>query len=177
MVVISWFINQETSLGPILQRKISSDFTIFFAPRLPFHPPMNDLTYFEYISPCPWLVYTPHLKNITNFRRNSQLQTFPNKIQVPIWFVLHPTRYLYSYVIHIGIPMLYIYIHYNIYIMYIKWFEKSPNVSNVHPFLQEILEKGLKVKEYELRKKNFARNGSFGFGITVAWLIAIQAEV
>jgi ribosomal protein L5 len=61
--------------------------------------------------------------------------------------------------------------------MYIKWFEKSPNVSNVHPFLQEILEKGLKVKEYELRKKNFARNGSFGFGITVAWLIAIQAEV
>jgi hypothetical protein len=118
MVVISWFINQETSLGPILQRKISSDFTIFFAPRLPFHPPMNDLTYFEYISPCPWLVYTPHLKNITNFRRNSQLQTFPNKIQVPIWFVLHPTRYLYSYVIHIGIPMLYIYIyiHYNIYI-------------------------------------------------------------
>ena len=32
--------------------------------------------------------------------------------------------------------------------------------------VQEILEKGLKVKEYELRKKNFARNGSFGFGIT-----------
>eukprot|EP00913_Durusdinium_trenchii_P003395 g3143.t1 len=31
---------------------------------------------------------------------------------------------------------------------------------------KEILEKGLKVKEYELRKKNFARNGSFGFGIT-----------
>mmetsp|Transcript_31486 Transcript_31486/g.72781 ORF Transcript_31486/g.72781 Transcript_31486/m.72781 type:complete len:174 (-) Transcript_31486:61-582(-) len=31
---------------------------------------------------------------------------------------------------------------------------------------EEILEKGLKVKEYELRKKNFARNGSFGFGIT-----------
>merc|ERR1719326_2060026 len=30
----------------------------------------------------------------------------------------------------------------------------------------EIIEKGLKVKEYELRKKNFARNGSFGFGIT-----------
>ena len=34
---------------------------------------------------------------------------------------------------------------------------------------QEILEKGLKVKEYELRKKNFARNGSFGFGITAPW--------
>jgi len=43
----------------------------------------------------------------------------------------------------------------------------------VHLLLQEILEKGLKVKEYELRKKNFARNGSFGFGITVACLIYI----
>merc|ERR1711897_119111 len=31
---------------------------------------------------------------------------------------------------------------------------------------EEIIEKGLKVKEYELRKKNFAKNGSFGFGIT-----------
>merc|ERR1711939_1207987 len=31
---------------------------------------------------------------------------------------------------------------------------------------EEILEKGPKVKEYELRKKNFAKNGSFGFGIT-----------
>merc|ERR1711924_498301 len=31
---------------------------------------------------------------------------------------------------------------------------------------EEILEKGLKVKEYELRERNFARNGSFGFGIT-----------
>jgi len=31
---------------------------------------------------------------------------------------------------------------------------------------EEILEKGLKVKEYELRKKNFCKNGSFGFGIT-----------
>ena len=30
----------------------------------------------------------------------------------------------------------------------------------------EILEKGLKVKEFELRKYNFAANGSFGFGIT-----------
>jgi len=29
----------------------------------------------------------------------------------------------------------------------------------------EIIEKGLKVKEYELKKRNFARNGSFGFGI------------
>merc|ERR1712085_109167 len=31
---------------------------------------------------------------------------------------------------------------------------------------EEILEKGLKVEEYELRKGNFAKNGSFGFGIT-----------
>merc|ERR1719263_2573280 len=31
---------------------------------------------------------------------------------------------------------------------------------------EEILEKGLKVKEYELRKRNFGYNGSFGFGIT-----------
>jgi len=31
---------------------------------------------------------------------------------------------------------------------------------------EEILEKGLKVKEYELKKKNFGYNGSFGFGIT-----------
>merc|ERR1711935_1066333 len=30
----------------------------------------------------------------------------------------------------------------------------------------EIIEKGLKVKEYELRKPNFGKNGSFGFGIT-----------
>merc|ERR1711924_381694 len=31
---------------------------------------------------------------------------------------------------------------------------------------EEILEKGLKVKEYELRRRNFAKNGSFGFGIS-----------
>merc|ERR1712021_59101 len=31
---------------------------------------------------------------------------------------------------------------------------------------EEILERGLKVKEYELRKRNFSKNGSFGFGIT-----------
>merc|ERR1711881_652066 len=29
----------------------------------------------------------------------------------------------------------------------------------------EILERGLKVKEYELRKRNFSENGNFGFGI------------
>merc|ERR1711874_431929 len=30
---------------------------------------------------------------------------------------------------------------------------------------EEILEKGLKVKEYELRRENFSHNGNFGFGI------------
>lgn len=30
---------------------------------------------------------------------------------------------------------------------------------------EEILEKGLKVKDYELRKKNFSDTGNFGFGI------------
>merc|ERR1711881_339361 len=30
---------------------------------------------------------------------------------------------------------------------------------------EEILERGLKVKEYELRKKNFSNTGNFGFGI------------
>ena len=33
------------------------------------------------------------------------------------------------------------------------------------PKAQEILERGLKVKEYELKRKNFSDNGSFGFGI------------
>mmetsp|Transcript_42425 Transcript_42425/g.104345 ORF Transcript_42425/g.104345 Transcript_42425/m.104345 type:complete len:176 (+) Transcript_42425:86-613(+) len=31
---------------------------------------------------------------------------------------------------------------------------------------EEILERGLKVKEYELRKRNFSDSGNFGFGIT-----------
>merc|ERR1711893_318777 len=30
---------------------------------------------------------------------------------------------------------------------------------------EEILERGLKVREYELRKNNFSENGNFGFGI------------
>merc|ERR1719252_508725 len=30
---------------------------------------------------------------------------------------------------------------------------------------EELLERGLKVKEYELRKKNFSATGNFGFGI------------
>ncbi|UXI23353.1 hypothetical protein NH340_JMT09296 [Sarcoptes scabiei] len=33
------------------------------------------------------------------------------------------------------------------------------------PKAEEILEKGLKVKEYELRKDNFSDTGNFGFGI------------
>lgn len=31
---------------------------------------------------------------------------------------------------------------------------------------EEILERGLKVKEYELRRKNFSETGNFGFGIS-----------
>ena len=30
---------------------------------------------------------------------------------------------------------------------------------------EELLERGLKVKEYELRRKNFSKGGNFGFGI------------
>jgi len=30
---------------------------------------------------------------------------------------------------------------------------------------KELLDKGLKVKEYELRKRNFSDSGNFGFGI------------
>ena len=33
------------------------------------------------------------------------------------------------------------------------------------PKAEEILERGLKVKEYELRRKNFSDTGNFGFGI------------
>lgn len=32
------------------------------------------------------------------------------------------------------------------------------------PKAEEILERGLKVKEYELKKKNFSETGNFGFG-------------
>ena len=35
------------------------------------------------------------------------------------------------------------------------------------PKAEEILEKGLKVKEYELYKENFSSTGNFGFGIQV----------
>jgi ribosomal protein L5 len=33
------------------------------------------------------------------------------------------------------------------------------------PKAQEILERGLKVKEYELKNRNFSKTGNFGFGI------------
>ena len=33
------------------------------------------------------------------------------------------------------------------------------------PKAEEILERGLKVKEYELRRVNFSETGNFGFGI------------
>ncbi|CAO4370491.1 unnamed protein product [Caenorhabditis nigoni] len=33
------------------------------------------------------------------------------------------------------------------------------------PKAEEILEKGLKVKEYELYKENFSDTGNFGFGV------------
>lgn len=39
----------------------------------------------------------------------------------------------------------------------------SRNISG--PKAQEILERGLKVKEYELKKRNFSATGNFGFGI------------
>jgi large subunit ribosomal protein L11e len=34
------------------------------------------------------------------------------------------------------------------------------------PKAEEILERGLKVKEYELRSRNFSETGNFGFGIS-----------
>ncbi|KAI9704188.1 MAG: 60S ribosomal protein L11 [Candelina mexicana] len=34
------------------------------------------------------------------------------------------------------------------------------------PKAEEILERGLKVKEYELKKRNFSETGNFGFGIS-----------
>ncbi len=34
------------------------------------------------------------------------------------------------------------------------------------PKAEEILERGLKVKEYQLREKNFSETGNFGFGIS-----------
>jgi large subunit ribosomal protein L11e len=41
----------------------------------------------------------------------------------------------------------------------------SVHVTVRGPKAEEILERGLKVKEYELRAKNFSETGNFGFGI------------
>ena len=41
----------------------------------------------------------------------------------------------------------------------------SAHVTIRGPKAEEILERGLKVKEYELRRKNFLETGNFGFGI------------
>merc|ERR1712105_132706 len=46
------------------------------------------------------------------------------------------------------------------------------------PKAEEILERGFKVKEYELRKENFSHNGNFGFASrsTLTWVSSmIQA--
>ncbi|KAF5125795.1 60S ribosomal protein L11 [Metarhizium anisopliae] len=43
---------------------------------------------------------------------------------------------------------------------------KSLEQSNMKWQAEEILERGLKVKEYELRKRNFSETGNFGFGIS-----------
>ena len=40
-----------------------------------------------------------------------------------------------------------------------------PTILTYWPQAEEILERGFKVKEYELRKENFSHNGNFGFGI------------
>lgn len=42
----------------------------------------------------------------------------------------------------------------------------SVHVTVRGPKAEEILERGLKVKEYELRKRNFSETGNFGFGIS-----------
>ncbi|KAF5100623.1 hypothetical protein DV451_002508 [Geotrichum candidum] len=41
----------------------------------------------------------------------------------------------------------------------------SVHVTVRGPKAEEILERGLKVKEYELRERNFSETGNFGFGI------------
>lgn len=42
----------------------------------------------------------------------------------------------------------------------------SVHVTVRGPKAEEILERGLKVKEYELKKQNFSETGNFGFGIS-----------
>ena len=40
----------------------------------------------------------------------------------------------------------------------------------------DILERGLKVKEYELKKKNFSETGNFGFGISEHIDLGVKCE-
>merc|ERR1712133_145467 len=42
------------------------------------------------------------------------------------------------------------------------------------PKAEEILERGLKVKEYELRRENFSENGNFGFGVQSTLILALS---
>jgi len=44
-------------------------------------------------------------------------------------------------------------------------FKKKVHVTVRGDKAEEILERGLKVKEFELRKRNFSNTGNFGFGI------------
>merc|ERR1711861_34315 len=43
--------------------------------------------------------------------------------------------------------------------------EIAAHVTIRGPRALEIIERGLKVKEYELKKRNFSQSGNFGFGI------------
>jgi large subunit ribosomal protein L11e len=46
------------------------------------------------------------------------------------------------------------------------------------PKAEEVLERALKVKEYELRKRNFSETGNFGFGIDeVSWSWTFRCSI
>lgn len=45
------------------------------------------------------------------------------------------------------------------------------------PKAEEIIERGLKVKEYELRRRNFSDTGNFGFGITEHIDLGIKVRI
>lgn len=44
------------------------------------------------------------------------------------------------------------------------------------PKAEEVLERALKVKEYELKKRNFSETGNFGFGIDEVRLRIVNAS-
>merc|ERR1712232_1129363 len=65
-----------------------------------------------------------------------------------------------------GQPPVYSKARYTVRTFGIKRNEKiACHVTVRGPKAEEILEKGLKVKEYELRERNFSDTGNFGFGI------------